>query len=554
MGEDLKARLLGQAEVSSTVFDKVCTTATQSDQAYELLLVQLGYLKESQLAQVLSDFTETKVLSRANLPSTADLFRDIPFEFFEQNLVVPCALSGDKSAFVAALPHRNNLDNALRLAMGHEVVIYTGVLSEVLMMLEGYQSLLDGLNNAGGDEGLGGELLDEAHLMDMANGAPIIRVVNQLFTKAVTLKASDIHIEPVDNQLKVRFRVDGHLQPFEQLKSISSTAVVSRIKILAHLDIAEHRQPQDGRIKVVVEGHSLDMRVSTIPTLQGETVVIRLLDQSSLVLDFDSLGFRQEQAEIFRGLLAKPHGIVLVTGPTGSGKTTTLYTALEYLNEPSRKIITVENPVEYQLQGVQQVQVDFNIDLSFAKVLRSTLRQDPDIMMIGEMRDGETAEIAVQAALTGHVVLSTLHTNDAPSAITRMVNMGVEPFLVASTCNAVLAQRLVRKLCPSCKEAYQPEAELLAACDFEDIDSAMFYRSVGCEACNHSGYLGRTVVLELMLITPEIQQLIFDGASEQQIRDKAIAGGMVPMATQAFSLVEQGISSYEEAAALITAV
>jgi general secretion pathway protein E len=389
---------------------------------------------------------------------------------------------------------------------------------------------------------------DIEHLKDLASEAPVIRMVNGLIQKAVESRASDIHVEPFADTLKVRYRVDGILKEVDAPPVRSTAAVISRVKIMAKMNIAERRLPQDGRIPIRVQGKELDLRVSTVPTMFGESVVMRLLDKESVSFDFDALGFDGPPRERLIHILEQPYGIMLVTGPTGSGKSTTLYTALSRLNTQERKIITVEDPVEYQLPGINQIQVKSSIGMTFAGALRAIVRQDPDIIMVGEMRDLETARIAVQSALTGHVVLSTLHTNDAASGVTRMLDMGVEDYLLTSTVNGILAQRLVRRLCPHCREPYQALPELAARfAHLQPVtDAVNLYRPIGCEHCNGTGYRGRLVISEVLLMTDPIRKLVLSHATATEIQRQAMAEGMATMYQDGLRKALDGRTTVEE--------
>jgi general secretion pathway protein E len=387
------------------------------------------------------------------------------------------------------------------------------------------------------------------HLKDMASEAPVIRMVNLIMQRAVEARASDIHVEPFEQRLKVRFRVDGVLKEVEAPPVRSTAAVISRIKIMAKLNIAERRLPQDGRIKLQVQGKELDLRVSTVPTMYGESVVIRLLHKESIVLDFAALGFEGDALQRFLDVLALPHGIILITGPTGSGKSTTLYTALHRINTPERKIITVEDPVEYQLEGVNQIQTKPQIGLTFANALRSIVRQDPDVIMIGEMRDLETARIAVQSALTGHLVLSTLHTNDAAGGVTRLMDMGLEDYLITSTVNGILGQRLVRRLCPHCREAYPalPEmVEELRLRRFAPEGEVRLYHPHGCEQCDGLGYKGRLAILEFLIMSDDLRRLVMTHAQARQIEEQALKEGMHTMYEDGLRKAIAGLTTIEE--------
>jgi type II secretion system protein E len=384
---------------------------------------------------------------------------------------------------------------------------------------------------------------DDTDLDSAAEDASIIRFVNQVLRDAIELRASDIHLEPFEDEMRIRYRIDGVLQDVpvpSQIKRFQP-AIVSRVKILSHLNIAEKRLPQDGRIKIRIEDAEVDIRVSVIPMLHGEAVVMRLLRQNATLRGMGQLGMDKREIECFRRVLQMPHGIILVTGPTGSGKTTTLYAAISRINSPEKNIITIEDPIEYQLKGIGQIHVNPKIDLTFANGLRSILRQDPDIIMVGEIRDAETAEIAMQASLTGHLVLSTLHTNDAATAVTRLIDMGVEPFMVASTLSAVLAQRLVRIICPHCKEAYKPEREYAGITLPETL-----YRGRGCEKCFNLGSIGRTGIYELLLIDSELTSMIIRQTPAGTIKEYAVSRGMRTLREDGLAKAAAGITTIEE--------
>jgi general secretion pathway protein E len=390
---------------------------------------------------------------------------------------------------------------------------------------------------------------DIEQLKDLASEAPVIRLVNLIINHALERRASDIHIEPFENQLIVRYRIDGVLHETESPPRRLSAAVISRIKIMANLDIAERRLPQDGRIKLRVQGKEIDLRVSTVPTMHGESVVMRILDKGGVALDFHALGFDEDNLKIFLELLDQPHGILLVTGPTGSGKTTTLYTALDRLNKPDMKILTVEDPVEYQMPGINQIQVKPQIDLTFANALRSIVRQDPDVIMIGEIRDLETAQIAVQSALTGHLVLSTLHTNDAASTINRLLDMGVDDYLLTSTVVGIQAQRLVRTLCPHCKEAYHPVDEVVEQMGLKRYANGTkitLFHAKGCEHCGHTGYFGRQSIMEVLPMTDGLRSLVMRHATASEMRAEAVKLGMETMYENGLKHAVRGETTIEE--------
>ncbi|MBP8604364.1 MAG: type II secretion system ATPase GspE [Phycisphaerae bacterium] len=389
---------------------------------------------------------------------------------------------------------------------------------------------------------------EDVDLAEAAEGASIIRFVNQILTEAIELRATDVHIEPFEDELQVRYRIDGVLQAATIPPSVKrfQSAIISRIKILSHLDIAEKRVPQDGRIKVMVSGKEIDIRVSIIPMLHGEAVVLRLLDCSSMLLGLDKIGMGPQDLAIFEEVIKQPHGIILVTGPTGSGKTTTLYAALSKINDVERKIITIEDPIEYQLRGVNQIQVSTKTGLTFARGLRSILRHDPDVILVGEIRDLETAEIAVQASLTGHLVFSTLHTNDAPGALTRLVDMGMEAYLVSSSLAAVLAQRLVRMICPDCREPLTEEEMEPLRKRYPTLVSQQLYRGRGCKACQQTGYRGRKGIFEQMVVSEDIRALLMQNVSAREIRRQAMKEGMKTLRQDAKRFLDAGMTTIEE--------
>jgi len=423
-------------------------------------------------------------------------------------------------------------------ALQREIKKHLGVGADTLNLLEqeeGFQVVAD-------------DREDQADLDKAAEDASIIRFVNQVLGDAISLRASDIHVEPFEHELRIRYRIDGLLQEIPvpaQIKRFQP-AIVSRIKILSNLNIAEKRVPQDGRIKIRVKSSEVDIRVSVIPMLHGEAVVLRLLRQEAGVIGLEGLGMAERERQLFSRVLEMPHGIALVTGPTGSGKTTTLYSALHQINDEVRKIITIEDPVEYQLKGINQIQVAEKAGLTFARGLRAILRHDPDVVLIGEIRDQETAQIAVQASLTGHMVFSTLHTNDAPGALTRLVDMGVEPYLVASSLEAVMAQRLVRVLCPDCKAADMTARTLALRERVEALHGATIYRAEGCKTCRMTGFTGRRAVFELMTMSGDIRQILLRGGSSVEIKDAARREGMTTLLEDGWRLVREGVTTPAE--------
>ena len=515
------------------------------------LMVRLGLVSERDVAEAESNLLDMPMVSTGDLPDEPPDLESVSLRFLKQNMLLPIEMTDDTLVVVMANPRDRFSLKALAMASGREVEPRVGIASEIE---NGIEKLFGGGRSAMGQivDSLGGEgedeLEDVEHLRDLASEAPVIRLVNLILQRAVEARASDIHIEPFENRLKVRYRIDGVLQEVEAPPASSTAAVISRIKIMAKLNIAERRLPQDGRIMHRVQGKELDLRVSTVPTSHGESVVMRILDRESIVLDFDSLGFDADLKEKFVRVLEMPHGIILVTGPTGSGKTTTLYTALSQINTPERKIITVEDPVEYQLEGINQIQAKSSIGLDFAHALRSIVRQDPDVIMIGEMRDLETARIAIQSALTGHLVLSTVHTNDAASGITRMLDMGVEDYLLTSTVNAILAQRLVRTLHPDHREAHRLLPEVASELGFTRLveqDEYTVYRPLPT-AENPGGYLGRTSIMELLPVSDSLRRLVMQHATAGELQKLAVAEGMRTMYQDGLLKCLRGVTSVEE--------
>jgi general secretion pathway protein E len=515
------------------------------------LLVRLGLVSERDVAEAESSLLKLTLVSSDDLPEEAPELGDLSFRFLKQNLLLPVASNETELVVVMANPRDEFALKSLALASGKTIRPQVGVASEIE---NGIEKLYGGGRSAMGQivESLGdGDddgLEDVEHLRDLASEAPVIRLVNLVMQRAVEARASDIHIEPFENRLKVRYRIDGVLQEVEAPPASSTAAVISRVKIMAKLNIAERRLPQDGRIMHRVQGKELDLRVSTVPTSHGESVVMRILDRESVVLDFDSLGFDDELKAQFTRALEMPHGIILVTGPTGSGKTTTLYTALSQINTPERKIITVEDPVEYQIEGINQIQAKASIGLDFAHALRSIVRQDPDVIMIGEMRDLETARIAIQSALTGHLVLSTIHTNDAAGGITRMLDMGVEDYLLTSTVNAILAQRLVRTLDKEHSEIVELLPEMATELGFDALTNGgacRVYRP-GSSAANPTGYHGRTSILELLSMSDPIRRLVMNHATSGEIHDLAVAEGMRTMYQDGLLKCLSGVTTIQE--------
>jgi general secretion pathway protein E len=494
------------------------------------------------------------ILSIEDLPKVPLVLSGVSSRFIQENRIIPIEYKNGVLKIATANPGDHDTIDALRIALSSEVIVCKApgdVVEEYLKRFyeQESQNINRIIDDMGGNEfEFLGEDEDEdvGHLKDLASEAPIIKLVNMIITRAIDSRASDIHIEPFEDEIKVRYRIDGVLQDVETIPKKLQAAIISRIKIMAKLNIAEKRLPQDGRIKLRVGEQEIDLRVSTIPILYGESIVMRILRKEGIIIDLEKLGFDAATLSIFNELIKKPNGIVLVTGPTGSGKTTTLYGALDKINLPGSKIITVEDPIEYHLKGVNQIQVKPQIGLNFANTLRHIVRQDPDIIMIGEVRDLETAEIAIQSALTGHLVFSTLHTNDAPSAITRLLDMGVEHFLLSSTVRGILAQRLVRVICPECKQRDDSPATREAARLLGVPDGAELYKGIGCEKCANSGFFGRTGIYELLVVDEEIRKMVVRNVDSSQMRVTAVQRGMTTLLQYGIQRAVEGVTTIDE--------
>lgn len=515
------------------------------------ILVSLGYISEKDLLRELSLQLEIPLLNPEMIPAVPVIEDAFSLNFMKFNKFVPIHFDEGLLSIACVYPNDYALVNTIRQLTQHEIKTYLAGEAEISDLVEklygtggtDVERIMDGFQ--GDDMDMLGDNADIEHLKDLASEAPVIRLVNLFMQKAVEVGASDIHVEPFEKEFKVRFRIDGILHDVESPPKQLKAAIISRIKLMSKLNIAERRLPQDGRIKLRLLGKEIDLRVSTLPTLYGESVVLRILDKgTSRQYEMTKLGFQPDIMRMADDLIHRPYGMFLVTGPTGSGKSTSLYCCLSRINLPDKKIITIEDPVEYQIEGVNQIHVNPQIGLTFASGLRSIVRQDPDVIMVGEIRDLETAEIAIRAALTGHLVFSTLHTNDAPGAITRLVDMGAEDYLLASSILGVLAQRLVRVICDDCKEAYRPEARLLKQFGFPP--EAVFYSGKGCPACSKTGYRGRIGIFEMMPMTEEIRHLTVTNAPASEIRKTAIEQGMRTLQEDGFHKVLQGTTTLAE--------
>jgi general secretion pathway protein E len=550
----LGAVLIEGGTIDRRTLDRAGRVAVETGGRLDHVLTQLGLVSERGLAEALARLVGAPLAEARDYPD-APLFLDrLKVKFLRKVRALPIAATNGRATLAMADPLDVFTRNAVAAALGHPVGIAVAVPIEL-------EAAFDRLYSGSEEGGDGAALLDEVvpdaepaeedaeRLKDLASEAPVIRLVNQLIARAVETHASDVHVEPFPDRLRVRYRYDGVLHEIEPPPARLQAAIISRIKIMARLDIAERRLPQDGRIKLTVRGHEIDFRVSTIPSLHGEKVVLRVLDRTAVEFDYEKLGLPADIRQGIERALELPNGMVLVTGPTGSGKTTTLYTGLLKLNTVARNVVTVEDPIEYQLAGINQIQVKPQIGLNFASLLRSILRQDPDVIMIGEIRDLETAQIAVQAALTGHLVLSTVHTNSAAATMTRLRDMGLEDYLMTATLKAVLAQRLVRRLCPECKvlEA-APEAliERFEMTRLAPTKAIALHHPVGCPACRGTGFRGRRAIAELLVPTRAIDRLIFEGADDAAIERAAVGEGMRPIFDSGLLAVLEGDTTIEE--------
>lgn len=533
--------------------------ARKSKKPFAQAVVQLGYATEDEVMEAMARFHRMDFIDPLQVDIPESVIELMPEAIAREKNVLPVEETDGGLKVLMSEPGDVDVIEQLRFILNRDVTVALATRSKINEAInrmygqaegESADSILQEFTDtkidftetvddadAGGDD----DSADE-------NSAPIVRLVQLMINEAVQLRASDIHVEPFEDRVRIRYRIDGVLHERDRLPKRQLGAILSRIKILSKIDIAERRRPQDGRIKVTVGEKELDLRVSIIPTNCGQSAVLRLLDKDNIKVGVRQLGFSDHVYGHFNNLIRRPNGIVLVTGPTGSGKTTTLYAALNSLNRPDRKIITAEDPVEYYLPGINQVEVNHKIGLDFSRIIRSMLRQAPNVILVGEMRDAETASMGIQASLTGHLVFSTLHTNDAPTAITRMIDMGVPGYLVASSVVAILAQRLVRTICPKCRTKYKPTEVVLKEANLtqEQIDNATFMRGKGCNSCNKSGYRGRMGIHEILIIDAKVREMIFANASSLEIRDYAISAGMSTLYMDGLQKVLKGFTTFEE--------
>ena len=524
--------------------------------ALSAMLVKIGAITESELAASLQKEYHLSLVDPAAISLPGEVTRLIPGTLVHRHHLIPINLSGSTLTLAMSDPSNIVAINEVKFLTGYDVKVALAGVDSINAAIEQYYETGTGVDEVLTEfDGEDVELVDDAEQIDIkeleraTEDAPVVRLVNAILTSAIKRRASDIHLEPFERMFRVRFRVDGVLEEIMRPPLKLKNAITSRVKVMAQLDIAERRLPQDGRIKLKLgRGQEMDFRVSVLPTIFGEKIVLRLLDKSSLQLDMTKLGFEESALKDFKDAIYKPYGMVLVTGPTGSGKTTTLYSALSELNKVVSNVSTAEDPVEYNLVGINQVQIHEEIGLNFAGTLRSFLRQDPDIIMVGEVRDFETAEIAIKAALTGHLVLSTLHTNDAPSTINRLLNMGVEPFLVASSVNLILAQRLVRVICSGCRTPVELPLQALidVGAPRAEIPQFTCFQGTGCAQCGGTGYRGRIALYEVMPISEEVRDLVLNGASAQEIKRCAMGLGMRTLRQSGIQKLKEGQTTINE--------
>ncbi|MFA5388948.1 MAG: type II secretion system ATPase GspE [Candidatus Omnitrophota bacterium] len=549
-------KLLDKKLLTQSMIDDAMAEEKKTGRNIFKIVVDNGYIKEEELLSAVAGWLNMEVVDLSKMKIEKDAVSKISASTARFYSVMP--IRTEKDSIVVALSDPLNVKflDELRFVSGLSLKMVIAKEDDIKKTIE---------EHYGKEEDSLGEVINEAEksackvpgakaendadkLKEIASCAPVVKLLNMILLRAVREKASDIHFEPFEKDYKIRYRIDGICYDAAHPPRDLSLAISSRIKVMANLDVAENRLPQDGRIMIDIEGKSVDFRVSTLPTLYGESIVMRVLDKSAVNLSLDQIGMDEDIRSKIRDIIKRPNGIFLTTGPTGSGKTTTLYSCLREINKIDYKIITTEDPVEYDIEGIIQVAINTKIDLTFARTLRHILRQDPDIIMVGEIRDAETAEIAIQAALTGHLVFSTLHTNDSPGAVTRLVDMGVEPFLITSTVRAVLAQRLVRRICPKCKKEYKPsELELSEfGISKEKIKDMKFYKGEGCKECGNSGYKGRTGLYELLTVDDKIRDLVVRRESLSAIRNAACEGGMKTLRENGFKKVMEGVTTIEE--------
>jgi len=558
MAKDWLDQFVDDGSISAEQLEEAAQTASSTGITVEEALVQLEYLSDEDVGQAKAKAFGYEFVDLANLDISASVIELLTESLARENVVIPVKVEDDAVLIAFHDPLRFDILEKLNFILNREVKVVVATKIAIQAAIERHYG------GGGETESVDSMLAEftetqidftEAELKEAEtlsqeedDSAPVVKLVNLIISEAVAMRASDIHVEPFEDRVRIRYRIDGVLVERDSPPRRLLGALVSRLKIMSRIDIAEKRRPQDGRIRTKVAGVYYDLRVSVLPTNHGQALVLRILDQQNIKVGIRNLGFSEDNYRTFQNIIRRPNGIFLVTGPTGSGKTTTLYSALGELNRPDRKIITAEDPVEYDLPGINQVEVKHKIGLDFARIIRAMLRQAPNVILVGEIRDVETAEMAIQASLTGHLVFSTLHTNDAPSSVTRLIDMGVQPFLVASSVMAVMAQRLVRVVCPHCKEQYDPDPSELQQFDISDEEAAKaeFMRGRGCNNCSHTGFLGRRAVFELMVMNPMIRDMTFRSEPTQNIRRQARLSGMKTLADDAKVKAMKGITTLSE--------
>jgi len=556
----LLGKILEEMKVCSQAQVKVALKKQMQEAGKKLgeILVEMGIVKPAQITEALARQFDYPFVDFKNLKINSDVVKTVPRSVCEEHTIFPIKSNGKTLTIAISDPlDLFTMDN-LKFILNTEIECALASKEDILSTIEKFYGSKDKAKMSDAIEQatmtqteikVRGADIDEGEEEARDDDAPVIKFVQLMIAEAVKARASDVHVEPMEDRLRIRYRVDGICQEVNAPPKRLQGAVLSRIKILAEMDIAEKRKPQDGRIRINLNGRELDIRVSALPGTHGESIVMRLLDKKAGLLGLEEMGFHSSDHKRFRSLIKRPNGLILVTGPTGSGKTTTLYAALKELNRPDVKIITAENPVEYNIAGINQAQVKAGIGMTFQRILRAMLRQAPNIILVGEIRDTETAEIAIQAALTGHLVFSTLHTNDAPGALTRLIDMGVKPFLVASSVQASMSQRLIRILCPSCKEPNpDPDPTLLSALSIklEDLRGRTLYRGVGCDQCRNTGYKGRKGIFELMELNSVMREMVFRKEPVTKIKEQARLSGMVTLLEDGVRKVFDGITTLEE--------
>ena len=546
--------LLRNNKLTEKTLGEIKANQLQAGRYLGKTLVDHGYIHADVLLETLSQELSLPFITLEEYPKTQLPIKELNISeaFLKEKTIFPIQVKDDTLTIAVFDPFDLHTIENLKISLGKNIKILLSTEETIVQAIETYygaggstmgrmvESIKDDENSIPDTN------LDTEHIRDLASEAPVIKLVNHIISKAAEMGASDIHLEPFAEDLILRYRIDGILHNFEAPPKKLNSALCTRIKIMAKLDISERRLPQDGRIKLKVHGKDIDMRVSTLPTLYGESLVIRILDRGNLSVELEKMGLPKYELEQFQKLIHKPYGKLLVTGPTGSGKTTTLYGALQNINTPDKKIITIEDPVEYQIRGINQIHVKPQIGLDFASGLRSIVRQDPDVIMVGEIRDAQTADVAIQAALTGHLVFSTVHTNDAAGAITRLLDMGIENYLISSALLGILAQRLVRVICKSCIEPIEVAPALIAEIDNPSQDSIKAFHGKGCKECNHTGFRGRAGIYELLVVDDPVRQLILTKATSQVIRESARKKGMTTLREDGWKKVAKGITTVEE--------